>query len=234
MTRDLILQEIKRIANQNGGRPPGIELFEREAGIGRHVWLGKIWARWGDALQEAGFAPNELQKKFDPNRLLQKLADASRHYKRLPSVPEMMLYRQNIDVDFPNPKTISLHYRKPELIEALRDWVALNANYGDVSLILPPPAMVVASIPRRVDGYVYLIRSGVHYKVGRSDELERRVKEIRVALPNSATLEHSIRTDDPAGIEAYWHRRFENKRANGEWFKLDRSDVAAFKRRKFQ
>ena len=231
--RNHIIKEIQRIAKQNDGKPPGIEVFERETAIGRHAWLGKFWARWGDALLEAGFAPNELQQKFDSSTLLQKVANATRHYKRIPSAPEMMLYRQR-DPEFPNPKTIGLHYRKSELIEALRVWISAHADYADVLAMLPAQPTVEARSSKRVDGFVYLIRSGAHYKIGRSDELERRVKEIRVALADSATLEHSIRTDDPAGIEAYWHRRFGDKRANGEWFKLDRADVAAFKRRKYQ
>jgi hypothetical protein len=82
-------------------------------------------------------------------------------------------------------------------------------------------------------GFVYLLKARKFYKVGRSNALGRRERELAIQLPEKANTLHVIRTDDPVGIEAYWHKRFESKRKNGEWFELSAADVKAFRRRKF-
>jgi Meiotically Up-regulated Gene 113 (MUG113) protein len=233
--RDQIISEIRRIANEDGGKAPGIRAFERLTGIREASWRGIYWARWGDALTEAGFAANEWQGKHDSEFVLLKLIEACRHYGRIPTVDELKIYARTRE-GFPSSKAMYQHFGSKEaLLQNLRAWLADKNEFADVASMLGTPATKDGiAAPNQQEGLVYLIKSGAHYKIGRSGELERRVKEIRVALPEAATLVHSIRTDDPAGIEAYWHRRFGDKRANGEWFKLTSADVTAFKRRKFQ
>jgi hypothetical protein len=51
-------------------------------------------------------------------------------------------------------------------------------------------------------------------------------------VPEAVSTVHSIATDDPEGIEAYWHNRLKSKRAGGEWFTLNAEDVKAFKARR--
>jgi hypothetical protein len=234
--RDEIIAHIRRLATANG-QAPGRQTFEAATGIKESSWRGIHWARWGDALIEAGLSPNMLRLKIDSEFLLRKIAEAFRHFGRVPTLIELRMYGRQ-DSEFPAHSTLSNHFpTKDGMIDALRDWTASAPDFADVAAMLPAVASTPATprgAAKRVDGYVYLIKSGDFYKVGRSDDAERRFKQISVALPDKAALFHTITTDDPPGIEAYWHRRFADRRANGEWFKLTTADIAAFRRRKFQ
>ena len=114
-----------------------------------------------------------------------------------------------------------------------------KTSHNDVLGVLeaskPEVAGAAATIRATEDtiGFVYLLKAGVYFKIGRSSSFERRSRELAIQLPERAERVHVIRTDDPIGIELYWHRRFESKRKNGEWFELSSQDVKAFKRRRF-
>ncbi|MGH7563041.1 MAG: GIY-YIG nuclease family protein [Gemmatimonadota bacterium] len=216
--------------------------FSRETGIRETDWRGKYWARWGDAIREVGLQPNQLQGRFDDELLLEKLAQLVRELGRFPVKAEIQMKARK-DRSFPSINTFRrfggkrllgarlLRYcqNKPgfdDVVEACRAVAVSEALLTD-ELISPPPS----STP--TIGSVYLIKSGQFYKVGRSNEVGRRSYELAIQLPEEVKLIHEIRTDDPTGIEGYWHRRFSDRRKKGEWFDLSADDVRAFKRRKF-
>jgi hypothetical protein len=232
--RDQILSEIRRIAAATG-KPPGFRLFENETGIREAAWRGVYWARWSDALSAAGLEPNVRLAKMDEGFFFTQLAEAFRNFGKVPALAELRLYRRS-HPDFPN-RAILRHFKSvANMHHRLAEWAGANGEYADVAAMLVDRVSDAEPESKRpAEGHVYLIRWGANYKIGRGDQLERRVKQVRTGLPDSGSLVHAIRTDDPSGIEAYWHRRFADRRAeNGEWFKLTASDVAAFKRRKFQ
>lgn len=233
--REQIIVEIKKLAASKG-KPPGQAAFFTETGIAEHLWRGKIWARWGDALTAAGFLPNSWTEGSDPEVVLFGLAQAVRHYGRWPTTSELALLR-NADFSIPHEKVVRRLFGTPVTqISALIDLALKRPELTDILSMLPERSIhrPEAASPTFKEGWVYLLKSGHFYKIGRSDEIERRVKEIKTALPDKADLIHAIRTDDPSGIEAYWHQRFQGLRANGEWFRLTVKDVAAFRKRKFQ
>lgn len=235
ISRASILAAIQEAAKANGGSPPGVRVFRKQTGIKQSDWSGKYWARWNDALAEAGFAPNKAPDRIDDEQLFAQIIPLVRRLQKRLTVAELRLARRE------NPEigvaTIERRFGTVEAFyQRLRAYAAVQADMKDVAEILEDMSSDKLSTDSRSSehGFVYLIKSGAHYKIGKSKDIERRIKEIKVALPEAAILLHSIHTDDPDGIEAYWHRRFANQRANGEWFALSAGDVAAFRRRKFQ
>lgn len=94
MDKDHILAEIRRTAEANRGRPLGRGRFAAETGIQEHDWSGRYWARWGDAVAEAGFAPNTLQPRIADDVLLGVLAAEVRRLGRMPTAAELQLRRR--------------------------------------------------------------------------------------------------------------------------------------------
>jgi hypothetical protein len=121
------------------------------------------------------------------------------------------------------------------MVEHLRRLASADIDYADLAELLPAPTEdeansgPVGSQGREV-GYVYLAKSGRFHKIGQTGHIGRRSYELQLQLPERLAVVHTIRTDDPVGIERYWHRRFADRRANGEWFKLSAEDVASFRR----
>src|ERR1017187_8831867 len=91
MTERHILSALRRTPSANGGAPLGLERFFAEEGRKASDWHGKFWARWGDALKEAGFQPNQLNAARTTEDLLNNLAGLVRELGRFPVMGEIRL-----------------------------------------------------------------------------------------------------------------------------------------------
>jgi Meiotically up-regulated gene 113 len=239
VTKQHIIDEIRRTARDNDGVPLGVGRFLKETGIRESDWRGRFWVRWSDAVREAGLEPNQKQGAIDDNVLLDKLIALIRELGHFPVAAEIRL-KDAQDRTFPNLKTFARFGLKHDLVARVRAYCESKPGYDDVvtmcTAVTPAnngqPVNEVKGVEPAF-GFVYLMKSGKHYKIDRSNAVGRREYELGILLPDTPSTVHKIKTDDPVGIEAYWHGRFAAKRKGGEWFELDATDVKAFKRRTF-
>jgi hypothetical protein len=240
MKKEHILMEIRRTAAQNGGTALGRERFEAETQIKISDWYGKYWVRWNDAIKEAGLIPNQFNVAYSDEYLICKFAALVKELGHFPVTGEIRMKAQN-DKTFPSHSTFSRFNGKRDIAARVRDWCLMNKDDETATLcsaVLSKPAEnsdeieSQSSLQSNPPGYVYLVQHGPRreFKIGRTNNTIRREGELRTELPEKLEPIHKIETDDPAGVESYWHRRFADKRKNGEWFALSADDVRAFKR----
>lgn len=131
LTKEDILNEIRRTAKENGGVPLGKRRFEKETGIKPYDW-GKYWARFGDAQREAGFEPNTLITAYDIEFLLEKFVGLARELGRFPTSGELLV-KSNSDPDFPHAHTIQRRLgNKKEAATKILEY-AEQKGYRDVA-----------------------------------------------------------------------------------------------------
>ncbi len=237
MDKHKILSEIRRITAESDGKAPGYQRFSSETGLRKSDWYPKLWLRWGDAIVEAGCQPNKFNKAFEADELIRKYIELIRELEHFPIDGELK-NKAREDKTFPSHTAFRQLGNKQERLRKIIEYCDRKNEFEDIitccEKVSSPQRKKSGSLDVGIKtvGYVYLLKHGSRneYKIGRTNNQLRREGEIRLELPEEIKPIHYIETDDPAGIEHYWHSRFKSKRMKGEWFTLTLSDVQAFKR----
>jgi len=236
LSRASIIAAYNGLVAEKDGKVIGEVVFIREAHIARYHWHGGYWRSWSAFQAEAGHTPNEPSQKTEDETLLRRLAELAVDRKGVPTEADLLLKRKE-DPTFPSKGCFRRWGSQEALLSKLAEYCEGKPQFNAVAQILKQG--VSGNLDRRLDslritGFIYLLRSGKYYKLGRTNAVGRRLRELAIQLPEKPDTVHVIETDDPEGIEQYWHRRFAEKRQEGEWFALSSDDVKAFKKRRFQ
>jgi hypothetical protein len=110
--------------------------------------------------------------------------------------------------DFPSHTVFNRLGSKRQLVSKVAEYCRERENFEDVLAMCE----AVAELDKvQIDeekgsteeiGFVYLLKARNFYKIGRSNAFGRRERELAIQLPEKANTVHTIRTDDPVGIEA--------------------------------
>lgn len=206
VTREAILSEIRRLAQDHDGRI-GMRAFLRATGIPEKQILGKHWATWNDALTEAGIRTATFTRPRTPEEpVLEALAQLIATLRKWPTENELSLARRS-DSSFPSLKVIRRLRAEGALPAKLQAHCAARPDLDVVREIAAQQASIAPAHDAPYDrapvqGYVYMMRTGRRYKIGRSNSPTRRHREVRLDLPDPTHLVHSIETDDPRGFFA--------------------------------
>ena len=236
LSKDEIVKALQDLTTENAGNTPSEEKFYDNTEV-KITDRRKYWTNYGELVVEAGLTPNKFDKtKFSHNELCEIFIKAIRENGRWPTRGVLDVKHHN-NADFPDSSTF---YKKlgltGELARTILKFINNKPEFEDISQICNDVVEKYKDKPAlentiATKGCVYLIKQLRQYKIGETDDVDRRLFELTKG-PERPELIHAIETDDRKGVERYWHKRFETKRGRGEWFKLDTADVRAFRRTK--
>jgi hypothetical protein len=87
-------------------------------------------------------------------------------------------------------------------------------------------------VPRNRAGYVYVLavpNTPGLFKIGRTVDLDNRLRTFNVKLPFTVQFEHTIKSRDCYTLETMLHHLFAAQRVEGEFFTLDLADLKILK-----
>lgn len=87
-------------------------------------------------------------------------------------------------------------------------------------------AQNVVNMHRKYEGFVYLIKCGERFKIGITNDMSRRMDQLRGQSPYPLELVHHAKGYNNAGKESSLHKKYGEHRVHGEWFELSSEQVA--------
>lgn len=177
-------------------------------------------------LLKCGFEVAKCDTKF----YLEKLRKYSNETKII-SIEEKYYTKEIEEYSFEYDGTISktikvfkakLKFGKTEFLTLIEDEVSIkNAD----ELIKLASAKSIDNL-----GFVYIIKSKLGYKIGRSKEIHHRNKIFNVKLPFQWEFAKVFCLEDYKLFEKFLHKIFLTKKINGEWFELNEDDLVSIER----
>jgi hypothetical protein len=109
LSKQELLVELRKFVEANNGVIPGERTFVAATRIKQSAWKGKYWARWTDAVREAGFDPNAMTQKIPEEDILERLAAFITKLGRFPVRDEINMEARAVP-GFPVWQTIRKRY----------------------------------------------------------------------------------------------------------------------------
>lgn len=235
-TREHILKEILKCAEELG-KTPSEKVFYEYSGVGIYDLHKCGWSNYGELVRDAKLTPNKFDKtKYSHKQLCDLFINVIRERGKWPTRGLLDVKHLNDD-NFPDSSTF---YKKlgltKDLAFTILQYVRDKRGYDDIAkvcnnILEKYHKTNKASEADKVEGgFVYLGFQHGDYKIGFTKDLNRRRDDITLLGSEPMKWLHEMETDDMRGVERYWHNRFKSKWLRGEWYKLNSSDVKAFKR----
>jgi len=231
-TADQIIAQLKAAIDRNGGQPPSLRSFFQGTGLNQRDLVRAGWPTYGALLKSQGFQPGGMKRGYTDEEIFRPLAELALRLGHFPTQNEREVERHRNSA-FPSTEAYIRRGRGALLEHALREWCEATNSFPDLVPSLKRAGAAVRASGPVVKGYVYMLRdgsSGKRVKIGKESVEGARQAAAATWIENPKAI-HRIATDDPEGIERYWHERFkkEGKHVVREWFDLLPSDIAAFK-----
>lgn len=105
-----------------------------------------------------------------------------------------------------------------------------ESNQHELEKIIESP-----DLAGKAPGFVYFVQEYMNgsFKIGKTKNLEKRMNIFGVKLPFENKLIFLIKTGNHHQTEAAFHKHFSEKRLEGEWFALNKDDLAWIKAGKY-